>query len=135
MPQSFQLEIVTPIQVIDCGQVDYLRAPGLDGLFGVEARHARAMTAIATGEIKVVTGGKERYFATGPGFADIQGQSVQLLVESAEEADGIDEARAQAAAERARERLKQRAAAEVNATRAEAALLRAITRLHVAERG
>ena len=132
MAASFQLEIVTPIEVIDCGQVDYLRASGADGLFGVEARHTRMMTALKVGEVKVVSGGKNRYYAIGPGYADIQGQSVQLLVESAEEARSIDATRAQAAAERARTRLKQKA--DIDAARAETALARAINRLSVAGR-
>lgn len=132
MAATFQLEIVTPIEVIDCGQVDYLRASGEDGLFGIEARHTRMMTALKVGEVKVVSGGKDRYYAIGPGYADIQGQSVQLLVESAEEAHSIDAARAKAAAERARVRLKQKS--DVDAARAETALARAVNRLSVAGR-
>ena len=135
MAATFQLEIVTPTKVVDCGQVDYLRAPGQDGLFGGEARHTLTMARLKIGEVKVVTGGKQRFFATGPGYADIQGTSVQLLVESLEEAGDIDEARAKSALERARDRLEHRTAKDVDAARAEAALLRATTRLHVAERG
>ncbi|MCH8930043.1 MAG: ATP synthase F1 subunit epsilon [Proteobacteria bacterium] len=132
MAASFQLEIVTPIEVIDCGQVEYLRAPGRDGLFGVQARHTRTMSALRVGEVKVVADGKNRYYATGPGYADIQGQSVQLLVESAEEAHSIDAARAKAAEERARDRLQQKP--DVDAARAETALARAVNRLFVAGR-
>ena len=133
MAASFQLEIVTPTAVIDCGQVESLRAPGRDGLFGVQARHTRTMSALRVGEVKVVTEGKNRYYATGPGYADIQGQSVQLLVESAEEAHSIDAARAHAAEERARLHLKQKT--EFDAARSESALVRALNRLLVAERG
>ncbi len=132
MAASFQLEIVTPTAVIDCGQVEYLRAPGRDGLFGVQARHTRSMSVLRVGEVKVVLDGKNRYYATGLGYADIQGQSVQLLVESAEEAHSIDAARAKAAEERARTRLKQKT--EVDSARAETALARALNRLQVAER-
>ncbi|MCH7575979.1 MAG: ATP synthase F1 subunit epsilon [Candidatus Marinimicrobia bacterium] len=133
MAATFQLEIVTPLEVIDCGQVEYLRASGRDGLFGVEARHTRMMAALNVGEVKVVSGGRNRYYAIGPGYADIQGQSVQLLVESAEESHSIDAARAKAASERARSRLKQKT--DVDAARAESALARAVNRLNVAGRG
>ncbi len=135
MAATFQLEIVTPTKVVDCGQVDYLRAPGQDGLFGVQARHTVTMARLDIGEVKVVAGGKQRFFAIGPGYADIHGGSVQLLVESLEEAGDIDEARAKSALERARQRLEHRTATDVDGTRAEAALLRATIRLHVAERG
>ncbi len=134
MPRSFQLEIVTPTRVIDCGPVSYLRAPSRDGLFGVMARHTRAMISLEVGEIKVVAGSQSRFYATNGGYADIHGNNVQLLVETAEEAGEIDKARAKAAAKRARERLAVRMRKEIDDTRAEAALLRALIRLLVAGR-
>ena len=133
MPQSFQLEIVTPTQVIDCGPVNYLRAPSLDGLFGIMARHTRAMISLEVGEIKVVKEGKPQYYATNGGYADIHGNSVQLLVETAEEAGEIDAERARSAAERARGRVHSREAG-IDEARAEAALHRALIRLVVAGR-
>ena len=141
MPQSFQLEIVTPTQVIDCGPVNYLRAPSLDGLFGIMARHTRAMISLEVGEIKVVPRrgpdgkeGKPQYYATNGGYADIHGNSVQLLVETAEEAGEIDAERAQAAAHRSRERLAVSMRKDIDGARAEAALHRALIRLLVAGR-
>ena len=139
MNESFQLEIVTPTRVIDCGQVTYLRAPSLDapvgGLFGVMARHIRAMITLGVGEIKVVQDGKPRYYAINGGYADIHGNSVQLLVEAAEEAGEIDVNRARSAAERARERLRQKARDHtIDAARADAGLHRAVIRLSVAGR-
>lgn len=138
MPRSFQLEIVTPTRVIDCGPVNYLRAPSMDGLFGVMARHTRAMITLEVGEIKVVRrrspDGKEgqpRYYATNGGYADIHGNNVQLLVETAEEAGEIDVDRARSAAERARGRIYGREAG-IDEARAEAALHRALNRLGVA---
>ena len=131
MPRSFQLEIVTPTRVLDLGPVNYLRAPSLDGLFGIMARHTRAMISLEVGEIKVVKGGKPQYYATNGGYADIHGNSVQLLVETAEEAGEIDSQRAKAAAERARGRIYSREAG-IDEARAEAALKRALIRLMVA---
>ncbi len=133
MPSSFQLEIVTPTRVLDLGPVDYLRAPSLDGLFGVMARHTRAMISLGVGELKVVKGGKTAFYATNGGYADIHGNSVQLLVETAEEAGEIDKARAEAAEKRARERVHSREAG-IDSLRVELALLRALNRLGVAGR-
>ncbi len=133
MPESFQLEIVTPTKVIDCGAVDYLRAPSDDGLFGVLRGHTRAMISLAVGEIKVSTGKTDRFFATNGGYADIHPGNVQLLVETAEEAGDIDSARAKAAAGRAKERVGDRTP-DVDHARAEAALHRAVNRLNVAGR-
>ncbi len=133
MPESFQLEIVTPTKVIDCGPVDYLRAPSDDGLFGVLRGHTRAMISLTVGEIKVLAGAGDRFFATNGGYADIHPGSVQLLVETAEEASDIDSARAKAASSRAKERVSTRAA-DTDQARAEAALQRAVNRLNVAGR-
>ena len=136
MAATFQLEIVTPTQVIDCGPVDYLRAPSEDGLFGVMARHTRAMVSLDVGEIKYLKAGKVHYYATNGGYADIHGHKVQLLVETAEVAREIDEARAKSAEERARERLRQQARDRtIDEARAEVALQRAVNRLSVAGRG
>jgi len=134
MPRSFQLEIVTPTRVLDLGPVNYLRAPSLDGLFGIMARHTRAMISLEVGEIKVVKEGKPQYYATNGGYADIHGNSVQLLVETAEEAGKIDVERARAAADRARERLAVRMRKGIDEARAEIALKRAVSRLGIAGR-
>ena len=136
MSATFQLEIVTPTQVIDCGPVDYLRAPSEDGLFGVMARHTRAMVSLDVGEIKYIKAGKVHYYATNGGYADIHGHKVQLLVETAEVAQEIDVDRASAAEQRARERLREQARDRtINEVRAEAALQRAVNRLNVAGKG
>ncbi len=135
MARSFQLEIVTPTRVIDCGPVNYLRAPSMDGLFGVMARHTRAMITLDVGEIKVVAAGSQpKFYATNGGYADIHGNNVQLLVETAEDAGEIDATRAKAAAERAHERIRSRESS-IDHSRAEAALHRALIRLIVAGRG
>lgn len=135
MAATFQLEIVTPTAVIDCGQVEYLRAPSEDGLFGVMARHTRSMMTLGIGEVKVTAGGKDTYYATNGGYADIHGNNVQLLVETAEEAGSIDDARAKAAVQRARERLHSESRKDVDQARAESSFARAINRLGVTQRG
>ncbi len=129
---TFTLEIVTPTSSIDQGDVHYIRCPGLDGSFGVLKDHASAIVALDIGEIKIVKDNGEQFLATGGGYADIQGDSVLLLVESAETANTIDKSRAEAAAERARERLHQKSG--IDEQRARAALLRAVNRLKVAQR-
>lgn len=135
MAATFQLEIVTPTAVIDCGQVDYLRAPSEDGLFGIMAHHTRAMMTLGVGEVKVTVGGKDTFYATNGGYADIHGNNVQLLVETAEEASSINDARAKAAADRARERLHGESRRDIDHARAESSFARAMNRLDVTRRG
>ena len=131
MSKTFQLEIITPEKVYDEGQVSYLRAPSLDGFFGVQSRHAPAIIAMSIGEIKVTKEGKESYYATSGGFADIHPENVQLLVETAENITDIDKERAEAAMKRVQEKLKDN---EVDLTRSRAAIDRARNRLKITSR-
>ena len=62
---EFPLEIVTPIKLVDEGEVDYVRCPGLDGSFGVMANHQNAIIALGIGEIKVTQNKKDYYLAGG----------------------------------------------------------------------
>ena len=130
MANTIQLEIITPTKVFDEGQVEYVRAPSLDGLFGVQSKHAPAIIAMKTGEIKVVKEGKTNYFSTSGGFADIRPENVQLLVETAERAEDIDKDRALTALEKAKKSLQ---STDANHARARTALERSKTRLKVAD--
>ena len=128
MSKTFQLDIVTPTHIISEGQVEYLRAPSTDGLFGVQGGHATATILLDIGEIKVTKEGKEFYYATNGGFADVRPESVMLLVETAEKVSDIDKDRAKLAMERAHKKLKDE---EADFTRAKDAISRARNRLKI----
>ena len=131
MSKTFQLDIVTPTNVISEGQVEYLRAPSTEGLFGIMGGHAVATILMDIGEIKITKDGKESYYATNGGFADIRPESVMLLVETAEKVSDIDKDRAKLAMERAHKKLKDE---EANFTRAKDAISRARNRLKIISR-
>ena len=59
--KTFQLDIITPNGSYAIGKVDYLRAPSLDGLFGVLANHIPSIVAIGIGEIKITIDGKDSF--------------------------------------------------------------------------
>jgi F-type H+-transporting ATPase subunit epsilon len=127
----FQLEIVTPTKLLDEGQVEYVRCPGLDGSFGVMASHREAIIALGVGEIKVTQNGKDHFLATSGGFAEITREKVELLLETYERTDEIDTSRAENALQRAEERIK---AKGMDTIRNKAALERAVNRLRVSKR-
>ena len=131
MSKTFQLDIVTPTKVISEGQVEYLRAPSPEGLFGILGGHAIATILMDIGEIKVTKAGKEFYYATNGGFADIRPESVMLLVETAENISDIDKDRADNAMKRAKDRLQDN---ETDLKRATDAIVRARNRLKIAGR-
>ena len=77
---SFNLDIVTPIRELRVGIVSYARCPGIDGQFGIMNNHREGIFALSVGELKITQNGKDEYFATGGGFAEIIDNSVKLLV-------------------------------------------------------
>ena len=131
MANTFQLEIITPTQIFTEGQVSYVRAESPDGQFGIMAKHTPATIALGIGEIKVVKDGKETFYATNGGFADIQEESVLLLVETAEKISDIDKDRAESARQRAQERLQNK---EMDRARTQTAIAKAKNRLKVFNR-
>jgi|TARA_Y100001947_G_C10347455_1_gene308588 F-type H+-transporting ATPase subunit epsilon len=130
---TFQFEIVTPTRILDKGQVNYVRCPGMDGSFGVMANHLEGIIALSIGEIKVTIDGKEEYLATSGGYTEITDEKMQLLVESVEGSDEIDMDRAKRSLERAQVR-KEKHSPEIDGARVEVSLYRALIRLRVARR-
>ena len=82
MASSFQIDIITPIENINIGVSEYLRAPNLDGLFGVKARHVSSIMSIGSGEIKITQKGKEKFYSTTGGYADIKPEGIVLILET-----------------------------------------------------
>ena len=132
MPE-FCLEIVTPTKLMDEGNVDHIRCPGLDGSFGVMANHQNAIIALGIGEIKVTQNKKEHYFATSGGFAEIEKEKVQLLVETVERSGEINSNRAEESLNRVKMRKKD-AKGELDQARMDVSMTRAMNRLKVSQR-
>ena len=129
---TFNLEIVTPTEVLKKENISYLRCPGVDGLFGVLAGHRHAIIALSLGEIKVSKENSDLIYATSGGFAEITGNKVELLVETIEKAESIDKQRAEASLKRAKDRLKSNEG--VDSKRAELSLARAMNRLSISQK-
>ena len=126
--KNFQLDIITPTNIESYENVSYLRIPTLDGLTGVQARHATAIIGLGIGEIKVTQSGKEKIFSTSGGFADIKPESVQLLVETIESQKTFDSKRAKDSVDRAKKRMQDKTN---NLQRAQQSLLKAKNRLKI----
>ena len=131
MSNGFFVEIITPTNQIDMGNADYLRLPGLDGLFGVMKNHTSALLSLGVGEIKIENSGKNEYLATSGGVFEFKDNKAQLLLETVEMAGEIDKARAEESQNRAKERMKN---AKADRMRLEISLARAINRLNVAKK-
>ena len=136
---TYPLMIVKRDGPVYDGRASHVRAPGSEGYFGVLARHAPMVAELTVGEIEVTppeTEGGVQVFACSGGILQVAPDGkVVILADAAEPAHEIDLGRAEAAAERAREKLERaRLDREIDADRAAAALVRAINRLKVAQR-
>ena len=104
---TFPLELVTPERVLFSEEVQAVRAPGINGSFGVLARHAPMLTELATGLIKLtLANGFEAFIATSGGFMEVARKKVIILADAAELSEEIDIEKARASAERARKLLE-----------------------------
>ena len=56
---KFQLDIITPTSITSYDNISYLRIPSIDGLTGIQAKHAPAIIALKIGEIKITINGKD----------------------------------------------------------------------------
>ena len=102
MSKKFELNIITPTDTFNYSDVEYLRAPSVDGLFGVLSGHISSIIALDVGEVKIVNNNKSIRIATSGGFADINKKNVTLVLETAEEAINIDIKRANESIDRAK---------------------------------
>ncbi len=127
---TYQLDIVTPEKTVYSGEVQSLRAPGTEGGFGVLAGHHPMLAALGIGQMvfSEQEQGSKSVTISG-GFAEVQRDCVTVLAETAELAQEIDVTRAEAARDRARQRLARKRDLQVDEARARLALTRAINRL------
>ena len=129
-----QVDIVTAEQVIYSEDgVEQMVAPGRDGEFTVLPQHAEFITTLQPGELRITRGGTEDAMIITGGFLEVRDDRIVVLADAAERVDEIDIARAEEARRKAEEALLERSElADLAAT--QAALQRALMRLHVAER-
>ena len=133
MPDTFQLELVTPEKMVLREAVEEMQIPGKDGYIGILPGHAPLITELAVGEISYRKGGQTYYLAVAWGFAEVLPDKVTILSETAERPQEIDVARARQSKQRAEEALKN-GKTEADFTHAEDSLKRAETRIEVAEK-
>ncbi|HEU0020520.1 MAG TPA: F0F1 ATP synthase subunit epsilon [Dehalococcoidia bacterium] len=127
------LEIITAERQVYLDQVDVVVAPGIEGQLGILPHHAPLMTVLQPGELMVRKDGVETYLVVTGGFMEVLGNKVTILADAAENSEEIDEQRAQAAVERAQERIRNRES-DVQLEDALHSLRRAQVRVGVARR-
>jgi F-type H+-transporting ATPase subunit epsilon len=132
--KAFNLEIITPTQIVFKGEATSLTAPGVEGSFQILYNHAPFLSALEAGEIKTKDiSGNDTHYATAGGFVEVKDNHAVVLADSVEKIIEIDVERAKAAKARAEERLRSKQE-NIDYERCHAALLRATNRLRLAQK-
>ena len=132
---TIHLEIVTLEHTVVSEEVDYVSAPGIDGVLGILPRHEPLLTALTFGELRYKKGDAESSFAIGGGFMEVRPDKVTVLADAADRAEEIDDAEAEQARQRAKELLAQKPESDAEAARLEKSLRRAELQLRVVRKG
>ena len=125
------LEIVTPEARVYSDTIDTVVLPTVQGEIGILPGHIPLLTRVAHGELRVTKGNQTHHLAVGDGFAEVDGDRVQVLAESAIEESKIDEQAVEDAMRRAEEALR----APQNLEPAEIERLEGVVRFAVAQLG
>ena len=131
---AITLDIVTPERRVLSVSCDEVRAPGVQGGFGIRQNHEPFMTALEPGRLTYVEGGREHHYAVGGGFLQVADNRVIVLADTAESAESIDVDRARAALQQAQERLLKTTEQDERHAAESARVRRAAARLGVAGR-
>lgn len=133
--KPFKLRVLSPDHPYYEGQCESLVITTSEGEYGVLADHSNTIIAISPGTIKMQTpSGKSMLAAISYGMMKIENNQVLVLVNTIENPDEIDEARARRAAEKAQEALLHKQSKQ-DYIQAQAKMARAMNRLKVKNHG
>lgn len=107
MAETIELEIVTPERQVVKDRVTEIQIPGRNGALGILPGHAPLISELAIGEISYVSGGQSHKLFVAWGFVEVLPDKVTILAETAERAEEVDVEHAEAARQRAQQRLKE----------------------------
>ena len=126
----FKLRIITPDRVFYEGEASMVEFNTTEDEIGVYRKHVPTTVIISPGILTITEAEGTKEAALHAGFAEILQDEVVILAEVIEWPEEIDIDRAEAAKERAEERLRSKTP-ETDLLRAETALQRSLARIHV----
>ncbi len=125
---NFRLQIITPERIFFDADAYMVEFNTTEGEIGVYAHHIPLTSIIKPGILTIRMDGEEKEAALHSGFVEILPDKVTILAEVIEWPEEIDLHRAEAAMERAKERIAHRTS-DTDIARAETALMRAMARI------
>lgn len=127
--KKFNLKIVTPKGIYQQTEIELLNIRTTSGQIGILANHLPLASAIDISELNYVKDNERYYFAIAGGFVYVGEDETTIIANAIESPEEIDLRRAEEAKQRAEKRLSNQG--DIDILRAEIALKKAITRIHV----
>lgn len=127
MENKIHFQVVTAGGTVFDKMVSYVGVPLADGEAGILAGHAAMLGSLKEGIAKAEYDGETEFIAVSGGVLSVADDEVIMLVRTAELAEDIDIARAEASEKRARERIEDKSH-DWDMKRAELSLARALAR-------
>jgi len=128
MAEAMKIQIITPDETFYLGDVTMVELTTTEGDVGIYKNHIPLTAVVAPGVLKLHEAEGIREASLMSGFMTVLPEEVTILAEVAEWPDEIDYNRANEAKIRAERRISDHSA-ELDVTRAELALKRAMVRL------
>ena len=134
MADTLNLKVYTPTREFFDGSATMVEFTTTEGNVGIYPKHVPTTVIIAPGTLTIHSDTQEKRCATlMSGFVEIEEESVTILAEVCEWPDEIDEDRANEARIRAERRISEKAT-DLDLSRAELALKRALVRIDTKNR-
>jgi F-type H+-transporting ATPase subunit epsilon len=105
MPETIELEVVTPERSLVHEAASEIQIPGKDGYMGVMPGHAPLLSLLGSGFLSYAVQGKTWYLAVHGGFVEVLPDHVRVLANIAERAEEIDLGQARTELQTANEQL------------------------------
>ncbi len=122
---ALQLLVVTPERKVVESEADEVELPGAQGYVGILPGHAPLITLLSTGVLTFRRGGSSTAYAVSAGFAEVSGDRVSVLADSAQGAADIDVPAAERDRAKAEEEMKTAGVDTLDPIRARLELARA----------
>ena len=126
--KTIKVNVVTPDGPVVDAEVEMVSTKAKSGDLGIMAGHIPLVAPLDIAAVRLKNGNETEFVAVSGGFLEVRPDVVTILAQSAEKAETIDLARAQAAKARAEQRLAEHQEA-IDTQRAELALKRAMNRI------
>ena len=133
MADQIKIKIISPDRIFYEDDVDLIVLSTTEGEMGILYDHEPVTGIIDTTVVLIRKGEEEKRAAIHGGFIEVQPTSVTILADSTEWPDEIDVERAEESKKRAKQRLIDSSASDLNMTRANIALQKALNRIEASK--